>query len=162
MAKSKGVGQFSKSLLTGDKALDRELKALGKRGTGLAKKGFSKALTELVKAMRREAPEGETQQVKKSIGKRFEKVRRSDEVKAKAGVNVASNPEKLRAQAPHAHLVALGSAMRVTKEGQSRGKMPSNKFINRAVRSSIGTMQSVLIVTIRAALAKYRKRNRKK
>lgn len=161
MAKSRGLGQFSKSLLTGVKELDAELIRLKNRGTGLAKKGFSKCMTLLVKDMRRRAVKGQTGQLKKSIGKRFVKNRRSKEVTAKVGVNVAKKADDLkRAQAPHAHLVGLGTGPRTTRAGKSTGTMPKNPFVRESVLANIGQMQALLVKTIKAALAAYKAKRR--
>lgn len=163
MAKSRGMGQFSKSLLTGHAALDAKLKQMGKRGTGIAKKGFSKCMTVLVKDMRRRAPKGKTKQTKKSIGKRFVKQRKSDEVIAKVGVNVANKPPELkRSQAPHAHLVGMGSKERFKQNGQSTGTMPKNSFVRQSVMACLGSMQTLLISTVKAALAAYKSKRKGK
>lgn len=136
-------------LITGDKQLDRQLLKLATRDIKrIQRNAVNKALTVISKAIRNQAPVGTTRGLKKSIGKRFKRKKRTGEIEAKAGIQVGKKKAKLAAvrgatdssgsgsMAPHAHLVALGTKPRYTKRGAYRGVMPSNDFVDRGYDSS--------------------------
>lgn len=147
--------------LTGVKEIDSALRKLSsKEGDKVAKAAISGGLAELSKAIKKEAPKGETGLLRKSIGKRFEKANGKKLVTAKAGVNVGKQKKTAegmnsRKTAPHSHLVALGTAARTRKKigGKfsyiqnptatqlSTGTMPSNPF----VRLGTGKAQSKIL-----------------
>lgn len=143
-------------LITGDKQLDRQLLKLATRDIKrIQRNAVNKALTVISKAIRNQAPVGKTRGLKKSIGKRFKRKKRTGEIEAKAGIHVGKKKAKLEvsrgglrglfgakrtvyktANAPHAHLVAAGTTPRYTKRGAYRGVMPSNDFVDRGYDSS--------------------------
>ena len=132
-------------VITGDKALDRKLRAMGaKVEKRVVRSAMSKALTVLKKAIQSEVPIGPTKNLKRAIGKRLEQIEGLGITDGKAGVNVGKRtPARIRASAklglgvggaPHGHLVGLGTKPRFHKKsGKFVGWMPSNNFVQRGV-----------------------------
>ncbi len=108
-------------------------------------------MTVMAKAMRKAAPVGEKKMVKKSIGQKLKKNKKTGLHEARVGINVgkkrrpkddqlgvaagldAKKGNRSKYQSPHAHLVALGTKPRFHKKsGKSVGSMPSNPFVRRA------------------------------
>jgi hypothetical protein len=109
--------------------------------------------------MKKEAPVGATKALKNSIGRRFERGKKGSTVKAKAGVNVGKRTEKkVGREAPHSHLIALGTKQRTRKtiggrygfiknptDAQlSTGTGPQNSYIRRAVEGSTGSVRQAM------------------
>lgn len=144
--------------ITGDRELDRQLALLEKRDARrINRVGVNKGLAIIAKAIRRAAPVGKTRALKKDIGKRFARNRRSGEIEAKAGVGVGKkkvNRRGVSGRANHSHLVALGTQSRVTKSGASRGVMPANDFVTQAFASAQPSAASATLSAIRAGIEK--------
>ncbi len=139
--------------ITGDDQLEGMLRHLEtKVADRIAKSCLSAGLTVIARAMKKMAPVGETEALKKSIGRRLEKGRGGNTFTAKAGINVGKMTQKLRqvVKAPHSHLVALGTKARTrktiggkfgfikqpTSKQLSTGIMPSNEFVRIAYLAS--------------------------
>lgn len=146
---------MSRKVITGDKELEATLATLAdKAADRVAKSALGAALTVAARAMKKAAPIGQTRTLRDSIGKRNERNKRNGIHTAKAGINVGKRKKKPDAgkviNAPHAHLVALGTQRRQrtklgglfagiknpTQEQLSTGVMPSNPFIKRAYEAS--------------------------
>lgn len=125
--------------VTGKRRLDKKLDKLEDNvRSKLMRRNISKAGTVLRKAIAAAAPVGETKKLKKSIGKSTKKVRGAsggvDFQGLRVGTNVGKKGEK---QAPHAHLVVLGTKKRTTTEGKSTGRMKKNNFVKKAAKRSM-------------------------
>lgn len=132
------------------------------------------------KEMRRNAPEGPTKNLKKSIGSRLVRNRRKFVVQAKTGINVGKRTKKQIAtrgkthRAPHGHLVALGTKPRVrnriggkfswvtspTRAQLSTGKMPANSFVRDTSRSSLSRARQAMASKAREKIKLYNQRRR--
>ena len=138
--------------LTGDKRLNRKLAHLAKKGQKkVARSALSKGLSVIAKGIRKEAPVGKTKAVRKAIGKRLRKNKRTGIHEAKVGVNVAKKKGK---QAPHGHLVAAGTAERQHKSGKSTGSVDPNPFVERGFRATQGKAMSTIKKTMRDGIEK--------
>lgn len=135
--------------LTGVKEIDAVIRTLAsKEGDKVAKAALSGGTSELAKGIKKEAPKGPTQNLKKSIKGRFDKSKGGKYITAKAGPNVAKQKQTAdgmnrRGRAPHSHLVALGTKPRTrkriggkfaylkhpTRQQLSTGVMPANPFV---------------------------------
>lgn len=143
---------MARRFIVGDLQLEATLKHLAdKSADKIAKSAIGAGLTVLVKAMKKESPVGATTAVKNSIGRRFEKNKRTGVVTAKAGVNVGKRKKnQIGRAAPHSHLVILGTKARRRKtiggrfafirnptDAQlSTGSGRSNPFVRRSVSAS--------------------------
>lgn len=165
--------------ITGDKALDKKFKSLATKGARRAAvAAIRKGMTIAAKGIRKLAPVGPTKNLKKSIGSRIKKTKKTGTVEAKAGVNVGKKTQKqldkaaarsgktakTTKNAPHAHLVALGTKARKRKrlggkfaylnpasDQQLRtGTMPRNDFVKQGWAAS----QSEAAAAIKSELAK--------
>ncbi len=136
----------------GDKILIAKLKLLQTKGQrAIARKSLGKGMTVMAGAMRKAAPVGKKKEVKKSIGQKLKKNRKTGLHESIVGINVGRKiRKKLRVgqvvgglvkgagsrakfQEPHAHLNALGTKPRFHKKtGKFVGSMPRNPFIARA------------------------------
>lgn len=127
---------FFETYLTGDAALDARLQALDvNTRKKYTRRAVGKGGTLLVRAIKRAAPVGKTRNLKKAIGRSLKKVKEGND-KFFQGLRVGMNVGKKAArQAPHGHLVVLGTRKRMTKKGKSTGRMPKNDFIKPVVRS---------------------------
>lgn len=108
------------------------LKELGKNHGDSVERRLSRAalgagLRESAKVMKEAAPKGS--RIKKSVGTRFAKNRRTGIHEAKAGLNVG----KKNGTAPHAHFFVLGTAPRETEDGRNRGFVEANRFVRKAI-----------------------------
>ena len=120
--------------ITGDKALDRRLARLKTRDAStISRKAVNAAITVLAQAQRNAAP---NKHVKKAIGKRNSKSKRTGEVMAKACVQVSKTKAR---NFPHAHLLVLGTDERETKAGHGRGRMTPHKFLEQATKGALGS-----------------------
>lgn len=151
---------MARKFITGDAELEAALRSLADNAADkIAKSAIGAGLTVLVNAMRKEAPVGATGAVKKSIGKRFERNKKTGLVTAKAGVNVGKRTSnKIGREAPHSHLVILGTKRRKrqtiggrfgfirnpTDEQLSTGSGPENPFIRRATEGSTGSVRRAM------------------
>lgn len=150
--------------LSGEKELAAKLAALSSRD---ASRITRRAMLAGAKEMRDEirwqikpakTPGHSARGLKASIGARVKKSRRTGDVEAKAGVGVGGGKGggnmkgKAKNQAPHFHLVALGTRdrwtghrTRRTKTGEHRertgnpiayrGRMPADDFVGRAYQA---------------------------
>lgn len=148
---------------TGDRALDRRLASLEKReAKKFARKAINAALTIANKSIKSEAP---SKRVRKSIGKRFKKNKRTNVTEAKAGINVGKK-RGANTRAPHAHLVALGTRRRKRRrlggwaKGRSgklrtgRMRAVDGRFVKRGMRSASGRMQQAIRNKVASELKK--------
>ncbi len=165
---------MARKYLTGDKGLEATLaKLAGKEADRIAKSALGAGLTVIAKAQRKAAPVGKTGAVKASIGKRLESGKRGNSFTAKAGINVGKQSKKpkltgMNINAPHSHLVALGTAQRSrktiggkfsyitkpTEQQLSTGIMPSNPFIKVAYEAANGNAAEAMRKRAEKALAK--------
>lgn len=140
--------------ITGVKEVDAMLKGLsGKAAERISSAALSGGTTVLRREMRKAAPVGKTGKLKKSIGSRNEKDKRTGVRSAKAGINVGRQ-RKTTIRAPHGHLVALGTNDRYTDQGFSRGAMPKNDFIRDATAKAQGQLHPAMIARAKKALAR--------
>lgn len=99
---------MSRKFITGDDQIERSLRYLSdKAGDRVAKSAMGAALNVFRRAIRKAAPvvTGET---RRSIGRRLERHRRTGQVTAKVGVDVAKTRKgHVSKQSEHAYLVAL-------------------------------------------------------
>ncbi len=138
--------------LTGIEKIDDQLEVLEeKTGKKIARAAINAGLQVMVVEIRKRAPKHKGV-LKKSIGKRFKKKKRSDLMEAVAGINVAKKKKNKEKWAHHGHLVALGTKQRKSPKGANRGKMPRNSFVPPAVSASLGTVESKMIDKARQAL----------
>lgn len=154
---------MARKIITGDKALERTLRHLSdKSGDKVAKAALGGSLSVMKRTIKKAAPVGPTGNLKESIGSRFEKATKRNNVTAKAGINVGKRKRQEavgrrfngRSNAPHAHLVGLGTKPRFrkrlggkfasnknpSKEQLSTGVMPSNRFVRNAARQGRAAM----------------------
>ena len=137
----------------------------------MARSTLGAGLTVINKAQRQAAPVGPTGNLKANIGKRNERNKRSGVFEAKTGIGVGKKSTKLRkgiVNAPHGHLVALGTKPRTrktiggkfsylknpTQQQLSTGTMPSNPFIKQAYESARGNAQSRMKKAAEKSLAR--------
>lgn len=163
---------MARKILTGDKELEATLRKLSdKAADRVARNTLGAGLTVINKAQRQAAPVGPTGNLKANIGKRNERNKRSGVFEAKTGVGVGKKSTKIRkgiVNAPHGHLVALGSQSRTrkaiggkfsylknpTQQQLSTGTMPSNPFIKQAYESARGTAESRMKKAAEKSLAR--------
>ena len=163
---------MARKILTGDKELERTLRKLAdKAADRVARNTLGAGVTVINKAQRQAAPVGPTGNAKADIGKRNERNERSGVFEAKTGVGVGKKATKLRkgiVNAPHGHLIALGTKPRTrktiggkfsylkkpTQQQLSTGTMPSNPFIKRAYESSRAAAQSKMKTAATKSLAR--------
>lgn len=157
---------MARKWLTGDVELEATLKALGndKAADRVARSALGAALTATRNAIAKDAPVGPTGNLKRSIGKRFEKGKKTKyRVVSKAGVNVGKNKKDgTNKRAPHGHLVALGTEDRTHKSGKSVGRMTPNPFVRTAVQASLGAVREKMRTQAAKALERERLKALKK
>lgn len=131
--------------ITGVKKVDRRLKRLAlKDAKRIGRAAINKGMTPVVKEIRKATPKGPTGTLKKAVGKRNKKNRRTGIQEAKVGYNVGLKHRKAKPgakrkpkkRAPHAHLFGIGTKSRSWKSGKSTGRMPGNKAVGKAYRAS--------------------------
>lgn len=105
----------------------------------LARAALGAALTESARLIRNAAPRGT--RIRKSVGKRFAKNRRTGVHEAKAGLNVGSKS----GTAPHAHFFTLGTKARYTRRGQFRGSILENVFVKRAIEQNSSSIRNKMM-----------------
>ena len=156
---------MARKVLTGDKELEKTLKELGdKAADRVAKSVLNAGLTPVVKEAKKRAPGS----IKNAIGKRNTRDRKGQH-EAKAGIGVGKRKSIKKSKgslarqkaiasntsmnAPHAHLVALGTVARKRQRigGKfsylnnpsdrqlSTGTMPANPFFRKAYEATKGT-----------------------
>lgn len=139
---------------TGDEDLDRVLASLERKtGNRVARAALSRALSELVRMIKAEVAQ---KTIKKTIGKRNKKIRRDGEHGAKAGIGVGSASRQT--YAPHAHLLAMGTADRYTQRKQYRGKVTAHKWIPAAMSKAPARLKIKLIEGFNLALLREMKK----
>jgi len=151
-------------VVTGIKEIDRQLSRLSDRaGKRINAAAIRKGQAVILRAIRNEAPRGPTGNLKRAIGHRFRKKRKSGIYEAIIGANVGkrtkskttkSGKQQKANSAQHAHLVILGTAQRLTKAGASRGVMPSNNFVDRGFASSKAQAASVIKSRLKSGIDK--------
>ena len=157
-------------ILTGVAELDKNLKQLaGPVANRIAKSTLRAGVKAVARAIKQEAPQGKTGLVKKSIGSRFETFGRAGIVTAKAGVGVGKQrAKKTSVNAPHAHLVALGTKPRYRKKigGKYAGirnptrkqlrteSTPKNDFVKRGYQAGSAAMSQAMEAAAKKALAR--------
>lgn len=129
---------------------------LGSAGVArVAKSTMGAGLAVLKRAEKKAAPKGATGQTRASIGSRVVVSRKAGFISAKTGIGVGKKKQtaetfSTRMNAPHAHLVALGTKPRYRKRlgGKFRylkrpkrrqlstGVMPANSFIQAAFNAA--------------------------
>lgn len=141
---------------TGIAELDMALSHMDERSQRrIARPAVSRGLTFLKKKIRKAAPVGPTGNLKKSIGSRFKKDRRSKVTSGKVGIDVGKRAKQQNAvSAPHGHLVALGTQQRTNAAGANRGKMPANDFVSQTIDGNWGATQALMARVIEEKLAK--------
>lgn len=127
--------------VTGVRDIDRKLKRLAlKDAKRIGRSAINKGMTPIAKAIKKATPKGPARWVKfsgvstwvkggllrKSVGKRNNKSKRTGIHEAKVGYNVGINSKSKKKNAKYAHLFAAG-----TKNRRGRGKMPANKVVSR-------------------------------
>lgn len=126
------------------------MKALDKKTRKkLTRRAVSKGITILVRALKRAAPTGKTKNLKKAIGRSSKKVKKGEDkyfTGSRVGMNVG---KKMAKQAPHGHLVVLGTRQRKTKKGKSTGRMPKNNFIKPVVKSNLKKVRSKIAAELK-------------
>lgn len=141
---------------TGIAELDLALAKLDERTQRrIARPAVSRGLTFLKRKIRKAAPVGPTGNLKDSIGTRFKKDRRKGMTAGKVGIDVGKKAkEDNEVNAPHGHLVALGTQQRTTARGANRGKMPKNDFVSDTIDGNWGATQSLMVRVIEEKLDK--------
>ena len=143
-------------VVTGIAELDLALARLDDRTQRrIARPAISRGLTFLKRKIRKNAPVGPTGSLKKSIGTRFKKDRRKGMTSGKVGIDVGKKAkDQSEVNAPHGHLVALGTQQRATASGANRGKMPKNDFVSDTIDGNWGATQSLMVRVIEEKLDK--------
>ena len=137
------------SSVTGLAQLDRKLKRLADRDARKVKrKAMGKGQAVLVKAIKAEIP-ADQKSIKKSIGRRYKKSRRSGEMEAKVGANVGKKKGK---QVPQAHLVLAGTKERAHQSGKSTGRVEASEAVPRGYQSSKGTAMRVMLAEMQRGI----------
>jgi len=118
--------------ITGDKAIDRRLANLSKRGSQRAiTAGVNAGMTPIVKAIRAainatSASSELKREARKTVGKRFKKARgRTREAKAGFAVGKKKKQHGVGISSRNIHWPVLGTDERATKAGGSTGQMPA-------------------------------------
>jgi hypothetical protein len=118
----------------------------------LARAAISAGLSELVKIERNAAPKGT--RIRRAIGSRFNKNRRTGIHEGKAGLNVGNKS----GVAPHAPFYVLGTKDRFTRrsemkiKGAYRGKMTADDFLKSAVNAGESRVESAMLRRIQKRL----------
>ena len=147
---------MARRYITGEADLEATLKKLSDRTADkVARSALRAGLTVIARAMRKAAPRGPTGNLRKAIGSRLVRSRKTGVVTAKAGINVGKNR---KGRAPHGHLVALGTKPRTRKriggkfafitspapEQLRTGTMPANDFARRSSTSAQASMRMAM------------------
>ena len=168
--------------ITGGTAIADFLNKLGATsGKKVVTAALRAGLSLFAREMRKAAPVGPTGQLKRSIGSRVVKSG-SAITSAKVGINVGKRTKQKGKYAPHAHLVALGTKMRVRKriggfigkfyfgvnqttgeqdasQRQLRtGAMPVNPFIRQTFESSLAGAMTAMQKRAEKTLARELKK----
>ena len=148
---------------TGQYEVFRRLKHLAtKDAKRIGRQAINKGMTPIAQALRKETPKGPTGTLKRSVGKKNKKNRKTGIQEAKVGYNVGKKPFRVgrgkvsRTRAPHAHLFAMGTKNRSWKSGKSTGHMPGNHAVHRAYRASAPKAEKVIIETIKVGIKKLK------
>jgi hypothetical protein len=145
--------------LTGDKELDRKLKALSTKISQKAMaSGVRAGLSELRKHMRRATA---NPRVRKTIAARFKRKKKFGITEAKVGAGVGKH--KTAEAGPrsrpgvgiskqNAHWYFMGTKARSTSNGASRGVMPASTAISRGASSGMGSAMVKMRAKIRKVI----------
>lgn len=162
-------------VIQGADELDRRLKRLGRKDRSTAmRRARAKSLTVIRKGIVAEVPVATTpghsaKSIKRSIGTRNKKSKRSGEQESKAGVKVG---KKRKSVAPHAHLIALGTKPRVRKsiggkfaylerglfggpKSRSTGAVRPDDFVGRGFRKTRSKAASTYTETLKQNIEKF-------
>jgi len=119
--------------------------------------GVARGIVKMVAGIRRQTPIGETRETLRSIGGTVRKYKFS--VHGRAGINVTKRVRRADGSggrgAPYAHIVATGSKPRRTKNGANRGAMPSNDFVGRAFKATVGSAKTTFTRTVLSDIAAF-------
>lgn len=147
--------------VSGVRELKRRLDRLEKKDAKrIGRKAINRGLTIVARGVRAKAP---GRRIKKVVGKRNKRNRRKGIQEAKAGVGVAKKRDFSKSTAPHAHLVAAGTANRKTtgrgryRSGANRGRVKRNNFVARGARSRQSQAAAEMMKTIKLQLRTLRK-----
>lgn len=104
----------------------------------LARSAVGVGLRIAAKSIKNAAPKGS--RIKRSVGTRFKRNRRSGVHEAKAGLNVGGK----QGTAPHAHFFTLGTGRRMTATGENRGMMRPDPFVRDSISGDRGAIVSAM------------------
>lgn len=131
-------------IITGDKELDRALARIEARASNrVVRSASARAGTVIRRAIRALIP---YRSIKRSVGKRQKRSKRSGRFEAKVGFGVGA-ASKVRA--PHAHLIAAGTKPRYTKKGAFRGKVEPRHWVEQGKAASLSRARQVFLATFR-------------
>ena len=146
------MSNLSRVNMTGVKEIDAVLDGLEKKtAKKIGRASINAGLGEMRKEIRKRAPVGKTQLLKKSIGNRFKRNKKKDLMEAKAGINVGKKKGK---RAPHGHLVALGTNIRQSPNGANRGRVEANDFVRQGTEAALPSVKSKMIAKSKQVLEK--------
>jgi len=148
--------------IQGDKALLRALDRLSRQGAARASRAALRAgMKPVKKAIEAEVKSQvgkKTGRLRKAVGARMARNRRSGIYQAKVGMNVG---KKTGGRAPHAHLIALGTRVR-TDNGANRGKVEPQPIVKRGAATggqlSLSSLKAKLKEQIIKEAAKARRK----
>lgn len=141
--------------ITGDKRIIRSLNRLSNRGIRAAdRKAVGQGLTVIAKAIKAEVP-SHMKSVRKAIGKRFKKSKKTGLREAKVGMGVGKKKSKI---APHAHLIILGTQDRYTKAGRYTGRIEPLPAVKRGYAASRTTAKQKIADVLKKSIASQAKK----
>lgn len=149
--------------MTGVREIDAKLEGLEKKtAKKIARASINAGLGEMRKEIRKRAPTGKTKVLKKSIGNRFRKKKRTELMEAVVGINVGktyggytkSGKKKKANVARHGHLVALGTNVRQNKSGANRGTINPNDFVRQGTEAAMPSVKTKMIAKSKQVLEK--------
>lgn len=169
---------MARQVITGHKEIEDAISQLiDKVADKVARAALGGAMSATAAAIRREAPKGPSGNLRRGIKGRFVNGSRKNKPTAKVGVNVGKQSRAEREagrilRAPHAHLVALGTAKRQRKsiggrfaylstptaEQLSTGTMPANDFVRRGYQAASGKSAAAMIKRAIKALEREAKK----
>jgi len=175
-------------VVTGDKKLDENLRALGEKGMNrVARSSIGKGLTVIKKAIQRAVPpiakgaaQGhQTKSIRDAIGTSIKKSKINGQLQAKAGAAVGKKRKVVlevaaaRAfsrkglgndiggvgvSANNVHWYILGTRPRYTKNGAYRGRMPAEGAVKRGAANSMRQANDAIIEGIRTGIVREAQR----
>lgn len=105
----------------------------------LARSALSAGLTKASRLIIQAAPK--RTRLRKAVGKRFKKNRKTGQHEAIVGLNVGSK----NGTAPHAPWYTLGTKKRVTRKGQNRGQAPAKPFVAQAFNAGRVDIETAML-----------------